>query len=662
MSTEEKSIRIIEFSGKQGDWDGWSEKFLARAKRKGYKKLLLGTEKVPTQEQIELAETSTSAPDKKIIKLGELNELAYEDIVLSINHTSSAGKVAFSLIKNCKSDEFPEGNCRMAWERLVKKYEPHTAPKLLKLKKELMNMRLDDVSKDPDEWITDLENIRVQINQIDLVSKMSERDLMIHIMNSLPEQYDPVIDNLEIRLMKDVDDENYLTLDHLREKLSDRYARIMDKEERRDERDKGLRANDEYFKGTCHQCGKYGHRKQHCPENRNEQEKRIRFNDSKQPSTTYDNRRNGRNGRTQHPRSQRNQQSRTTAETISRHDRRCLNCGKVGHSTWECRSEKAQRAIEDDDNSYEPDYCLSANTKSTTTKKVTFDDHVQYIKEKALVCTINGRTYPSFTKNTWIGDSGASCHITNNDSKMYDVKNIDETVSGVSGGIQATKIGKVNVQVKQVNGATVNTTLSQVKYCPEATENLFSITSELSNGCKLKSNEVSNIVLTKGKTRIEFDRRMKTKNGWLGGVEIIPVGRDTAKYATPQETPEEKSTPIKIKDVNELHRELGHPNEGITRATGKSMGYQVVGTYHPCESCLMAKARQANVNKLPTQRSTIKGERLFIDISSPNTPSLGGKTHWLLIVDDCTGYTWSYFLRQKRDLPKTALKHIRELK
>ena len=30
-----KSIRVIEFSGRTTDWEGWSEKFLARAKRKG---------------------------------------------------------------------------------------------------------------------------------------------------------------------------------------------------------------------------------------------------------------------------------------------------------------------------------------------------------------------------------------------------------------------------------------------------------------------------------------------------------------------------------------------------------------------------------------------------------------------------------------------------
>ena len=43
------------------------------------------------------------------MKRWELNEQAYEDIILSINYTPGQGKVAFSLVKNCISDEYPEG-------------------------------------------------------------------------------------------------------------------------------------------------------------------------------------------------------------------------------------------------------------------------------------------------------------------------------------------------------------------------------------------------------------------------------------------------------------------------------------------------------------------------------------------------------------------------
>ncbi len=55
MSTEDKSLQIIEFSGKH--WDVWSEKFLARGKRKGYTKPLLckkdqvGVDRIPTVDE-----------------------------------------------------------------------------------------------------------------------------------------------------------------------------------------------------------------------------------------------------------------------------------------------------------------------------------------------------------------------------------------------------------------------------------------------------------------------------------------------------------------------------------------------------------------------------------------------------------------------------------
>ena len=68
------------------------------------------------------------------VKLGELNELAYEDLILSINTISSVRKIAFHLVRNAKSLEFPKGNSKVAWDRLVSKYALYTASSMLKLK------------------------------------------------------------------------------------------------------------------------------------------------------------------------------------------------------------------------------------------------------------------------------------------------------------------------------------------------------------------------------------------------------------------------------------------------------------------------------------------------------------------------------------------------
>ncbi len=94
---------------------------------------------------------------------------------------------------------------------------------------------------------------------------MTDSNLMIHIMKSPPEQYDHIVDNLETRLMKKDDDPYKLTLDDLQEKLSDRYARIIDMEEHESEKDKGLDGNfQQQFKGLFRYCGKYAHRAAVC--------------------------------------------------------------------------------------------------------------------------------------------------------------------------------------------------------------------------------------------------------------------------------------------------------------------------------------------------------------------------------------------------------------
>ena len=69
--------------------------------------------------------------------------------------------MAFKLVKNCKREpDFPEGNCHLAWDRLVAKYEPHTAPSYLNLKIRFENRALVSIDEDPDKLIPELESLR----------------------------------------------------------------------------------------------------------------------------------------------------------------------------------------------------------------------------------------------------------------------------------------------------------------------------------------------------------------------------------------------------------------------------------------------------------------------------------------------------------------------
>ena len=87
-----------------------------------------------------------SEKDNAVMTVGQLNELAHQNIILLIDYKTKEGNVAFKLIKDCKrKPRFPEGNCYLAWVRLASKYQ-----------------HLD--LKNHNEWVTELENLRAQIN------------------------------------------------------------------------------------------------------------------------------------------------------------------------------------------------------------------------------------------------------------------------------------------------------------------------------------------------------------------------------------------------------------------------------------------------------------------------------------------------------------------
>ena len=224
-SLEQKSIKVIEFTGKDKDWKIWSRKFLAQGNRKGYKGLLTGSDNIPTEAESELAVGERNDTEKKTRKLWKLNELAFEDILLSINGQTKQGKIAFNLVDNCTTTDQPDGNCRVAWERLVHKYAPKTAPSYIQLKKDFANSKLLSAHTDPDEWMTDLECLRSEMNKVKISGKtdMSEVDLIIHILSNLPEEYEVAVSELEEKLKNT---STPLDMETVHEKLNSRIERI----------------------------------------------------------------------------------------------------------------------------------------------------------------------------------------------------------------------------------------------------------------------------------------------------------------------------------------------------------------------------------------------------------------------------------------------------
>ena len=117
--------------------------------------------------------------------------------------------------------------------------------------------------------------------------------------------------------------------------------------------------------------------------------------------------------------------------------------------------------------------------------------------------------------NLWIGDTGASTHMTNTIDGLYVLRE-KETMVQIGNGkkLKSTTVGTLKTIAQQHDRTTVEVKLNNVAYVPELSFNLFSITKAMENGFQISSK--GNIIsLTKGLKTIKFDKIQKTKTGFV---------------------------------------------------------------------------------------------------------------------------------------------------
>jgi hypothetical protein len=88
---------------------------------------------------------------------------------------------------------------------------------------------------------------------------------------------------------------------------------------------------------------------------------------------------------------------------------------------------------------------------------------------------------------------------------------------------------------------------------------------------------------------------------------------------------------------------------------------ETTGVLHPCNGCLKAKAKSKGVPKITSNKATQCGEQLCADISGPYKKSLIGNDYWILVVDDFTGKSWSFFAKKKTQMSTSVTQLISTL-
>ena len=142
-------------------------------------------------------------------------------MIYVMDSCTSQGRVAFNYLDASRPPKYPEGNSRQAYKKLQAKYNPKAAPNIVALQAQFSTTELKR-GGDPNIFITAMEDIRTRLT--DMGMTISDKQLMIQILNGLTRDYENQQDNLSSRLN---DTSNPLTVEQIRTEVNHRYQRLL---------------------------------------------------------------------------------------------------------------------------------------------------------------------------------------------------------------------------------------------------------------------------------------------------------------------------------------------------------------------------------------------------------------------------------------------------
>ena len=276
-----KAIKVLKFTGKESEWDHWSEKFIALARTKGFAGILLGTEQAPNaDEDVDRKKSDggselTDADRKEKKRLRQANGKAY------INLQSSCEELPYDLVSLAKTEELPDGCTSDAFERLTSEYELTEGEDKITLLSMFQQNQLDDVRTNITVWLT---SMAIQVHKLKKLNHVLDDEYEItHIFPSLPREYSSVVEQVKIDRRTS---SALITMDEVKKRLKEHYLQLKREHgwsvdemalhvKNGNNQTKNIKkgSKGKYFKGRCNHCGKFGHKRADCWELKNKKEK-----------------------------------------------------------------------------------------------------------------------------------------------------------------------------------------------------------------------------------------------------------------------------------------------------------------------------------------------------------------------------------------------------
>ena len=317
---------------------------------------------------------------------------------------------------------------------------------------------------------------------------------------------------------------------------------------------------------------------------------------------------------------------------------RCHFCNKPGHFKRDCEEfAKVKGQIKP--------VQVKTKTKTGAFKvTITAEDENSSDSESTGLVVQHALSADSNAHDQWILDSGATCHMCNNEAMFSDLRALRSPLDVTLGdgrNLQAVGRGNVVLSMKLPQGRTESCTLHNALLVPDLAYNLLSVTSASKKGK----------VTTFSEMRCEI-RDSKSK--------LIATGhREGSLYYLDHGGPIHQacsSCDCNSSKETIWHRRFGHLGAQGMQALAKNkmvngLDFDWKEESSFCESCVQGKS-----HRLPFQPSTLKRadhplELIHSDVCGKvGTRSLGGGEYFVTFVDDHTRHVWVYILKRKGEV------------
>ena len=496
------------------------------------------------------------------------------------NEITAKSKKVYTILILCLQDEqlqlvmdIEKGNARGVWERLVERYERKTVASKAQARNALHRCKLENNSS-LEGYINQIKQLTIQLSNMG--ENITDGELRHVLFNGLSEEYSALIDTLSLN-----EDLNF----------EDACAAIRDRYERIKFKHGGTGCNGGNGE-EVNMVNENPNRRNNFQNTNNKQyQNNFKFNNN-----NYNSSYRGRN----------QGQFRGRA-------RNCFTCKQTGHMAFYCPQNQ---------NKPKCDYCrmighskdkcdyLRGQSNNTESGMLAVEESQNKNQEEFVFMAVDQQHYGQEINASWIVDSGATRHITNNKSLITNIQYLEQPVELTVANNQTIKLSEIGEAYLSGNN---NIKLENVTYAPTFKSNLISVSKIVDSGSEVtfKQNEA---IIKQARTGMVIASVPRKGNLYIFNQHENNINNHNLIATTTEKD--------KIDDKL-WHYRMGHLSiSGLNKikSANAAVGSDKIVIHsenYVCEGCVMGKAHRKAFGKTKYTVADSIMDRVHSDLCGP---------------------------------------------